>query len=91
MTTSGVTMLSARAKGKPTFIIFHLDHPSLKFVSTPLEVWKIQRGATGRALQAGAEARCQALEDGSGKDGEQEASGAERAGNINHTAIQWHI
>ena len=30
---------------------------------------------------------CRALEDGSGKDGEPKASGAERAGNIDHTAI----
>ena len=41
-------------------------------------------GATGRA---GAEAGCRALEDGSGKEGEPKASGAERAGNIDHTAV----
>ena len=44
-------------------------------------------GATGRAQRGGAEAGCRALEDGSGKEGEPEASGAERAGNIDHTAI----
>ena len=42
------------------------------------------RGATGRD---GAEAGCRALEDGSGKEGEPKASGAERAGNIDHTAV----
>ena len=30
---------------------------------------------------------CRALEDGSGKEGEPKASVAERAGNIDHTAI----
>ena len=30
---------------------------------------------------------CRALEDGSGKEGEPKASGAERAGNIDHTAV----
>ena len=30
---------------------------------------------------------CRALEDGSGKEGEPKASGAERADNIDHTAI----
>ena len=35
----------------------------------------------------GAKAGCRALEDGSGKEGEPKASGAERAGNIDHTAI----
>ena len=43
--------------------------------------------ATGRAWRAGAEAGCRALEDGSGKEGEPKASGAERAGNIDQTAI----
>ena len=37
-------------------------------------------GATGRVWRAGAEAGCRALEDGSGKEGEPKASGAERAG-----------
>ena len=37
--------------------------------------------------RAGAEAGCRALEDGSGKEGEPKASGAERADNIDHTAI----
>ena len=41
-------------------------------------------GATGRAWRAGAEAGCRALEDGSGKEGEPKA---ERAGNIDHTAV----
>ena len=41
----------------------------------------------GRAQRAGAEAGCRALEDGSGKEGEPKASGAERADNIDHTAI----
>ena len=44
-------------------------------------------GATGRAWRAGAEAGCRVLEDGSGKEGEPKASGAERAGNIDHTAV----
>ena len=44
-------------------------------------------GATGRAWRAGAEAGCRALEDGSGKEGEPKASGAGRAGNIDHTPI----
>ena len=44
-------------------------------------------GATGRAQRARAEAGCRALEDGSGKEGEPKASGAERAGNIDHAAI----
>ena len=35
----------------------------------------------------GAKAGCRALEDGSGKEGEPKASGAERAGNIDHTAV----
>ena len=43
-------------------------------------------GATGREQRAGAEAGCRALEDGSGKEGEPKASGAERAGNIDHAA-----
>ena len=43
-------------------------------------------GATGREQRAGAEAGCPALEDGSGKEGEPKASGAERAGNIDHAA-----
>ena len=30
------------------------------------------------------------FEDGSGKEGEPKASGAERAGNIDHTAITYH-
>ena len=37
-------------------------------------------GSGGR--KRGAEAGCWALEDGSGKEGEPKASGAERAGNI---------
>ena len=41
----------------------------------------------GRAQRDGAEAGCRALEDGSGKEGEPKASGAERAGNIDHTAV----
>ena len=45
------------------------------------------KGGLGRAQQAGAEAGCRALEDGSGKEGEPKASGAERAGNIDHTAV----
>ena len=40
------------------------------------------KGGLGRAQRAGAEAGCRALEDGSGKEGEPKASGAERAGNI---------
>ena len=44
-------------------------------------------GGLGRAQRAGAEAGCRALEDGSGKEGEPKASGAERAGNIDHTAV----
>ena len=42
------------------------------------EVWRLQRGGTGRAG---------ALEDGNGKEGEPKASGVEQAGNIDHTAI----
>ena len=42
------------------------------------------KGGLGRAQRAGAEAGCRALEDGSGKEGEPKASGAERAGNIDH-------
>ena len=45
------------------------------------------KGGLGRAQRAGAEAGCRALEDGSGKEGEPKASGAEWAGNIDHTAI----
>ena len=45
------------------------------------------KGGLGRAQRAGAEAGCRALEDGSGKEGEPKASGAERAGNIDHAAI----
>ena len=42
------------------------------------------KGGMGRA---GAVAGCRALEDGSGKEGEPKASGAERAGNIDLRAI----
>ena len=45
------------------------------------------KGSLGRAQRAGAEAGCRALEDGSGKEGEPKASGAERAGTIDHTAV----
>ena len=47
------------------------------------------KGGLGRAKRAGAVAGCRALEDGSGKEGEPKASGAERAGNIelDHTPI----
>ena len=45
------------------------------------------KGGLGRAQRAGAEAGCRTLEDGSGKEGEPKASGAERADNIDHTAI----
>ena len=44
------------------------------------------KGGLGRAQRAGAEAGCRALEDGSGKEGEPKASGAGRAGNIDHAA-----
>ena len=37
--------------------------------------------------KGGPGASSRALEDGSGKEGEPKASGAERAGNIDHTAI----
>ena len=36
LTTSGVTELLARAKGKCTFIRFYLESPQYKFVSTHL-------------------------------------------------------
>ena len=39
LTTSGVTELLARAKGKPIFNIFYLESPSPKLVSTPLPVF----------------------------------------------------
>ena len=45
------------------------------------------KGGLGREQRAGAEVGCRALEDGSGKEGEPKASGAERAGNIDHRAI----
>ena len=45
------------------------------------------KGGLGRAQQSGAVAGCRALEDGSGKEGEPKASGAEQAGNIDHRAI----
>ena len=45
------------------------------------------KGSLGRAKRAGAVAGCRALEDGSGKEGEPKASGAEQAGNIDHTPI----
>ena len=43
--------------------------------------------STGRPERAGAEAGCRVLENGSGKKGAPEASWAERAGNIDHTAM----
>ena len=49
------------------------------------------KGGLGRAQRAGAEAGCRALEDGSGKEGEPKASGAERAGNINLTHVYSYI
>ena len=57
------------------------------------EVWRLQRGAWGGSGCHGASVAswggsgCRALEDGSGKEGEPKASGAERAGNIDHTAV----
>ena len=47
------------------------------------EVWRLQRGPGASAASSG----CRALEDGSGKEGEPKASGAERASNIDHTAV----
>ena len=53
------------------------------------EVWRSKEGSLGPAQQAGAAAGSLALENGSGKEGEPKASGAERdrAGNIDHAAI----
>ena len=57
------------------------------------EVWRLQRGTGASAASwggsgcHGAKAGCPALENGSGKEGEPKASGAERADNIDHTAI----
>ena len=45
------------------------------------------KGGPGASAASWGEAGCRALEDGSGKEGEPKASGAERAGNIDHTAI----
>ena len=50
------------------------------------EVWRLQTPAWGERSELGGSG-CRALEDGSGKEGEPKASGAERAGNIDHTAV----
>ena len=51
------------------------------------DVLEAPKGGLGRAQQAGVEASYRALEDSSGKEGELEVSGAERACNIDHTPI----
>ena len=45
------------------------------------------KGEPGASAASCGGSGCPALEDGSGKEGEPKASGAERAGNIDHTAV----
>ena len=45
------------------------------------------KGGPGASAASWGGSGCRALEDGGGKEGEPKASGAERAGNIDHTAV----
>ena len=96
-TLSGIIRASLRYASVP-YVFLDGEHPEMHHyknewygirppVSThdfgdvsSCEVWRLQRGAWGGS-------GCRALEDGSGKEGEPKASGAERAGNIDHTAV----